>query len=179
VDGPVRVGYCREVRYWIGLGSNLGDRLRTLRTAAKHLEVHGTVLARSRVFASSPVGGPPQPPFLNAAIALVTDLAPLDMLAACQSVERALGRSREGEVRWGPRTLDLDLLLAGVRGEMLLGGPDLELPHPRLHERAFALATLVDLEPGLIHPARGRPLKTLLAAAQAQGQACAATGDLL
>lgn len=168
------------MRYWIGLGSNLGDRLVTLRNAATALGVHGAVMARSRIFASSAVGGPPQPSFLNAALTLESDLNPATLLKACQQVEIDFGRTRELElVRWGPRTLDVDILLLGVRGEIILHTPDLEVPHPRLHERAFALAPLLDIDQDLMHPTAGRPLKALLASTHNKGHAVASTGDPL
>ena len=85
------------MRYWIGLGSNLGDRLATLRGAAKALDKIGSVTHRSRVFAASPIGGPPQPPFLNAAVILVTDRLPAELLAACQRIEADFGRQRDDE----------------------------------------------------------------------------------
>jgi 2-amino-4-hydroxy-6-hydroxymethyldihydropteridine diphosphokinase len=168
------------MKYWLGLGSNVGDRLATLRAAVVGLSAHGKVLARSQVFAASAVGGPPQPPFLNAALLLDTDLQPAQMLAACQAVERANGRLREQEtVRWGPRTLDVDILLVGVHGEQLVRVPDLTVPHPRLHERAFALAPLIDLDADLVHPAAGRSLKALLHDTHNKGHAVASTGDRL
>jgi 2-amino-4-hydroxy-6-hydroxymethyldihydropteridine diphosphokinase len=168
------------VRYWLGLGSNVGDRLASLRGAVAELEKLGTVVARSRVFAASAVGGPPQPPFLNAAVALECDLEPAALLVECQRIEREGGRDRAAEtVRWGPRVLDVDLLLAGARGERMVATAELQVPHPRLHERAFALAPLVDLDATLVHPTAGRPLKTLLHAAQNVGDALAPTGDTL
>jgi len=167
------------VRYWIGLGSNLGDRLATLRGAAKALDKVGSVTHRSRVFAASPIGGPPQPPFLNAAVILVTEQKPEDVLAACQRIEVQFGRNRDEEVRWGPRTLDVDLLLAGERGEIVLSLPELVIPHPRLHERGFALAPLCDLDSALLHPTLSRPIKSLLSASAHQGHALAPTGDFL
>jgi 2-amino-4-hydroxy-6-hydroxymethyldihydropteridine diphosphokinase len=167
------------VRYWIGLGSNLGDRLTSLRQAALALTHAGSLLARSRIFATSPVGGPPQPPFLNAALLLETSLSPDELLLLCHEIERALGRAREAEIRWGPRTIDLDLLLAGPRGEQLFRSPLVELPHPRLHERAFALVPLLDLDPTLIHPISRRPLSSLLSGAIDAGQAPEPTSDLL
>ncbi len=137
-------------------------------------------MGRSRVFAASAVGGPPQPSFLNAAISIESDLDAITLLKACQQVEIDFGRIRENEtVRWGPRTLDVDILLLGVRGELLLRTPELEIPHPRLHERAFALAPLLDIDPDLIHPSAGRPLKALLAATLNKGHAVASTGDAL
>lgn len=167
------------VRYWIGLGSNLGDRLGTLREAALALSAVGEIRGRSRVWGSSAVGGPPQPPFLNAALVLDSELSPLDVLHACQQVEVDLGRAREREaIRWGPRVLDVDILLAGARGERTIADPALEVPHPRLHERAFALAPLVELDHTLVHPALGRPLEALLRVAQ-RTQPLAPTGDVL
>jgi 2-amino-4-hydroxy-6-hydroxymethyldihydropteridine diphosphokinase len=167
------------VRYFIGLGANMGDRLTNLREAVRRLEALGTVLARSRVFASSAVGGPPQPPYLNAAVLLDCALEPLALLQKTQEIEDALGRNRAGEVRWGPRTLDVDILLAGARGELVVDEPLLRLPHPRMKERGFALAPLVDLDATLMHPELLRPLKALISAALATGQAWAPTGDLL
>lgn len=158
------------MRYFIGLGANLGDRLTALRAAAVELARHGQLTARSRVFESAPVGGVAQPHYLNAAIALDTELAPAALLALCHVIERAHGRVREREQRFGPRSLDLDLLLAGERGEITLLVPGLELPHPRLHERAFALLPLLDLDARLVHPTLGRPLAELSQAALKCGQ---------
>ncbi len=167
------------MRYWIGLGSNLGDRLATLRSAAVALADLGSVVKRSRVWAASPVGGPPQPPFLNAAVLLDAELAPLDLLAACLRIETGHGRVRPESVRWGPRTLDVDLLLAGARGELIVNEPDLTLPHPRVGERGFALGPLCDLDATLVHPQLGRPLTSLLTACNDSTQALAPTGELL
>ena len=167
------------MRYFIGLGANVGDRLTNLREAVRRLETLGTIVARSRVYAAAAVGGPPQGPYLNAAIVLDTELAPLDLLARAQEIENALGRDRPNEVRWGPRTLDLDLLMFGARGELIVDEPSLRLPHPRMKERGFALAPLVDLDATLMHPELSRPLKALLSAAHAAGQAWAPTGDTL
>jgi 2-amino-4-hydroxy-6-hydroxymethyldihydropteridine diphosphokinase len=167
-----------KVRYFIGLGANLGDRLATLRGAADKLATFGQVVARSRVFASAPVGGPPQPPFLNAGLTLDCDLEPLEMLDRCQAIELELGRAR-ADMRWGPRTIDLDLLLAGTQGQLIFNHPRLRLPHPRMKERGFALAPLIDLDPTLIHPQLGRPLTALVPVAHEQGQVWAPTGEWL
>ncbi len=167
------------MRYWIGLGSNLGDRLSTIRSAAKAVESLGIVMARSRVFAASAVGGPPQPPFLNAAVLIESDLDPSALLRACQQIEDDFGRVRDPNVRWGPRTLDVDVLLMGPRGELKLQLPELEVPHPRLHERAFALAPVIDIDNKLVHPTAGRPMTALLHAAQQLDQKVAPTGDTL
>ena len=167
------------MRYFIGLGANLGDRLSTLRQAVCALEEVGRVVARSRVYASAAVGGPPQPSYLNAAVLLECELTPMELLGRTQAIEESLGRDRSNEVRWGPRCVDIDLLLAGARGEVVLAEPGLTLPHPRLQERGFALAPLLDLDATLIHPALDRPLKALMAPAHAAGQQWAPTGDLL
>lgn len=130
----------------MGLGANLGDRHLAFDRALELLP--GVVEARSPRYETAPVG-PPQPSFLNAAVRLRTALAPLALLDALLAVERTLGRDRDQETRWGPRTLDLDVLLWPGR---TLSEPRLHVPHPRLGERAFALAPLLDVlaegEPG-------------------------------
>ena len=134
-------------RAFVGLGANLGEREQSIRLAA------GRIGARrlSSLRETEPWGLAEQPPFLNAAAELETDLAPLALLELLLEVERELGRVRSGE-RWGPRTIDLDLLLYG---SLLVEQPGLTVPHPRLHERLFALEPLAELEPGLIVPGRG------------------------
>jgi len=146
-------------RVFIGLGSNLGDRQATLREALTRLDaVDGiAVVAVSSFRETDPVGKVDQPRFVNAAAALETSLAPRELLDRLLEVERALGRDRTKEERWGPRTLDLDLLLYG--GETI-DEPGLEVPHPRLAERAFVLEPLVELDPGLRLP-DGRALRDL------------------
>ncbi len=151
----------------------------TLRSAAVAFEGAGAIVGRSRVWAASPVGGPPQPPFLNAAVLVESTLAPFDMLTFCLAVEANHGRIRPDAVRWGPRTLDVDLLMAGPRGELLLDDPHLSLPHPRLGERGFALGPLCDLDGTLVHPRLGRPLTALFTACADSTQALVPTGDLL
>jgi 2-amino-4-hydroxy-6-hydroxymethyldihydropteridine diphosphokinase len=146
----------------IGLGSNLGDRLRYLRSAAQELMQIGKVQARSAVYETEPVGGPPQPHYLNAALWLATELLPDKLLGVLHHIERHAGRFRDGE-RDQPRTLDLDMLLLGPHGEVVMVTSDLVVPHPRLHERAFALRPVLDLAPSLVHPALGVPLSDLLA----------------
>ena len=134
----------------LALGANLGDRAATLAAAVAGLvAVDGlAVHAVSPVFASAAVGGPPQPDYLNAVVLARTTLAPDAVLAACQGVEAAAGRKRS--VRWGPRTLDVDVIAYGTPGtpdEVLLCGPDLTLPHPRAYLRAFVLAPWAALDP--------------------------------
>ena len=134
---------------YLGIGSNLGDRLAALQRAADLLGAEpGIELTRcSRVWETDPVGGPSQPDFLNVVVRAEVDLEPLDLLAACRRVEAALGRVRD--VRWGPRTIDVDVLLFGARA---IDHPDLSVPHPRMHERAFVLMPLLDVDPDPVLP---------------------------
>jgi len=133
---------------YVGVGSNLGDREATIRAAISALS---GVVAVSELRETEPVGVTEQPAFLNGAVALETELSPRQLLAALLAIERELGRERRE--RWGPRTIDLDLLLYG--GETV-DEPGLTVPHPRLHERRFALEPLVELDPELLIPGRGR-----------------------
>ena len=146
-------------RAYVGLGANLGDREGALRAAVATLgALEGVrVVAVSSFRETEPVGYLDQPPFLNGAVAVDTTLGPRELLDALLAVERSLGRTREGP-RFGPRTIDLDLLLYGDES---VDEPGLRVPHPRLHERAFALEPLADLDPGLVVPGQG-PLETLL-----------------
>ncbi len=117
------------------------------------------VVARSGLRETDPLGVVDQPPFLNGAVALATELAPVRLLEVLLAIERRLGRVRDG-TRWGPRTIDLDLLLYG---DETLDEPGLRLPHPRLHERRFALEPLAELDPELVVPGRGRVADLLTA----------------
>ncbi len=137
-------------RAHLGLGSNLGDREAALRSA---LELLGEdVVAVSSFRETDPVGYLDQPRFLNAAAALETELEPRALLERLLEVERELGRTRDGP-RFGPRTIDLDLLLYGDR---VIDEPGLVVPHPRLAERRFVLEPLAELDPDLVVPGRGR-----------------------
>jgi dihydroneopterin aldolase/2-amino-4-hydroxy-6-hydroxymethyldihydropteridine diphosphokinase len=146
----------------IALGSNLGDRHATLQSAIEALAAfEGLVVqATSPVFETSPVGGPPeQRQYLNAVVLARTRLSPLGLLHACQSVETEHGRQRA--VRWGPRTLDVDIV---AYGDLVAAGADLEVPHPRAHERPFVLAPWLAADPaGVLPSAQGaRPVAELL-----------------
>lgn len=134
---------------YLGLGSNLGDRLASLQRAVDLLGAEaGIALTRcSRVWETDPVGGPPQPDFLNVVVRAEIGLSPRELLAACQRVEAALGRVRD--VRWGPRTVDIDILL--IDGQEI-DEPGLVVPHARLHERAFVLMPLLEIEPDPVLP---------------------------
>jgi 2-amino-4-hydroxy-6-hydroxymethyldihydropteridine diphosphokinase len=140
-------------RAYVGLGANLGDREPAIRAAAELLEAAPgvTVVAVSTLRETEPVGVVDQPRFLNGAVALDTELSPHELLDVLLSVERRLGRTRGGR-RYGPRTIDLDLLLHGAA---TIDEPGLVVPHPRLHERRFALEPLHELDPDLVVPGRG------------------------
>ena len=150
-------------RAYIGLGSNLGDRAATLRAALEQLaaEPEVEVVAVSAFRETEPVGIVDQPRFVNAAAAVDTALSPRELLDGLLAIETRLGRTRAGP-RFGPRTIDLDLLLYG---DEEIAEPGLRVPHPRLHERFFALEPLAELDPQLVVPGRG-PLPDLIAGLQ-------------
>ena len=155
------------MRAFVGLGSNLGDREQTLRRAVDELgrlpqtKVRGVSELRD----TAPVGYVDQPRFLNGAAELETRLSPRELLDQLLRIERDLGRDRTQSPPHGPRTIDLDLLLYG---DERIDEPGLQVPHPRLHERAFVLEPLFDLNPGLFVPGRG-PLQALLAGLDSEG----------
>lgn len=130
-----------DVVAYLGLGSNLGDRENALREAVKRLNLppEMRVAALSDVYETAPVGPVPQGPFLNMVVAVWTSLSPEELLDAALAVEAAMGRVRT--VRWGPRTIDIDLLLYG---RIVCSTPRLTIPHPRMEERAFVIVPLVD-----------------------------------
>jgi len=131
---------------WLSLGSNLGDRFEHLQEGAAFLLAHGlTLLNCSGVYETIPVGYTDQPDFLNMVVHASTALEPLALLEVCQQAEKA--RQRERIIHWGPRTLDVDILLYD---ELILDHPDLTLPHPRMAERAFVLGPLEEMDPGLM-----------------------------
>ena len=146
-------------RYWLGLGANLGDRAETIATAIRWLDAAHAVEAVSRLYETAPREITDQPSFLNAAARVASPLAPPAMLDEAKRLEAELGRA-PGGVRFGPRAIDCDLLLwdGGAFADARL-----EIPHPRLAERRFALLPLLDLDPGLALP-DGRRLADLEAA---------------
>jgi len=139
---------------YVALGANLGERETALLRAVELLneEPEVRVVAVSRFRETDPVGFEQQPKFVNAAARIETSLASRELLERLLDIERQLGRTREGP-RFGPRTVDLDLL---VYGDELVDEPGLTLPHPRLHERRFVLEPLAELDPQLWVPGRGR-----------------------
>jgi len=144
-------------RVAFGLGSNLGDRAAHLRAAAEGLRAILEDIAVSSFLDTTPVG-PPQPRYLNAAVTGRTDRTPEELLAAAQALEARAGRVRTA--RFGPRTLDVDLLLYGERE---IDRPGLVVPHPRLAERAFVLAPLAEIAPDWPVPGTGATVEELLA----------------
>lgn len=147
----------------IGFGANLGDPPAAIAAAADGLGRIGEVVSVSRLWRTRPVG-PDQPVFCNAAALVHWPGAPPSLLRACRELEAAAGRDRAGERRWGPRELDLDLLVAR---DLVWRSPVLEIPHPRLHERAFALVPTAELVPDWVHPIIGRTIAELADEARA------------
>jgi len=146
----------------LGLGSNLGDRRARIDAALAALRADPAVrsVVASDPVETDPVGGPPgQGRFLNAAARIETDLAPHDLLAVLKRIERDLGRA-EGGPRWGPRTIDLDLLLYD---DLRLETADLVVPHPRFRERRFVLEPLAEVAPDAVDPVTGLTVRALLA----------------
>lgn len=152
------------LRAYVALGGNLGNRRERLETGLAALAaLPGTHLAaRSAYYETAPVGPPGQQDYYNAVAALDTTLPPLDLLDALLTIERANGRERRE--RWGPRTLDLDLLL---HGDTVLHHPRLTLPHPAMHTRAFVLVPLLDVAPDIV--IGGHAASTLLASLDRTG----------
>ena len=145
---------------FLGFGGNLGHPRETFRSARENLSRHHQicVLRSSSLYSSPAVGGPAgQPDYLNAVLMIATTLSPRELLRVCQEQELAAGRERK--IRWDARTLDIDLLLYADRG---IAEPDLEVPHPRLHQRHFTLLPLLELDADLRHPLLKRTLKDLL-----------------
>ena len=143
-------------RAYVGLGANLGDRERTIREAARWIDARRL----SEIRETEPWGYADQPPFLNAVAEVDTELCARELLDFLLEVERGLGRERGTGPRYGPRAIDLDLLLFGPA---VIDEPGLTVPHPRLHERRFALEPLVELDSGLVVPSRGTVAELLAA----------------
>ena len=146
-----------KMHLMIGLGGNLGDPATAFAQALDALADDAWVLFTSRLWQTRAVG-PEQPDYLNAAAVISWPGDPRSLLARCRELEKAAGRDRTMEERWGPRVLDLDLLLAE---DFICAGPGLQVPHPRLHERRFALEPAAEVAPGWIHPFFGQTVAEL------------------
>ncbi len=146
-----------KVTAYIGLGSNIGDREASIRRAVELLAEAGRVTAVSSLYVTEPVGYREQEDFVNAVAEIETTLSPDALLAVCRSIEARLGRMRT--VRWGPRTVDCDILLYG---DAVVNTPSLVVPHPRMAVRRFVLAPLVEIAPAVRHPLLDRTAEELL-----------------
>jgi 2-amino-4-hydroxy-6-hydroxymethyldihydropteridine diphosphokinase len=149
---------------YLALGSNLGDRSDNLQAAIAALPPAVRVLELSPVYETPPWGLTDQPAFLNMALKGETTLAPVELINYLKLLETKLGR--QPAVRWGPRRIDMDILFYA---DLVLETPELILPHPRLHERAFVLVPLADLAPDLVHPVFGKPVRDLLSVLDSTG----------
>lgn len=156
----------------LGLGGNLGEVLRTFAWVAAEIAKLFPVKACSQVYLTEPIG-PKQPMFFNAALLLELQRSPLELLELCQQWEREAGRNRDREIPWGPRPLDLDLL---VTPQVVMAHPRLQLPHPRLAQRRFALLPAAEVAPNLLHPLLHRSLAQLAGDPKLSGQSCQVTG---
>jgi len=148
----------KMLRVLLGLGSNLGESEKAITSCLRRLADEGNVVEISRLWRTRPIG-PPQPDYLNASIVIEWPTALRSLLSRCQELEAAAGRNRLAEERWGPRVLDIDLLMAK---NTVCRGPLLELPHPRLHERRFALEPAAEVASSWIHQVLGRTVADLV-----------------
>jgi len=157
----------KPVRAFVGIGGNVGDVETTLAEALWSLDSipQTSIRAQSRLYRTPPWGNTDQPPFINGVVELQTRLTPRVLLDHLLEIEVRFGRDRAEGEKWGPRELDLDLL---VYGDATLDEPGLRVPHPHLHERAFALLPLARIAPAMDVPGRGR-VEALLAAVDASG----------
>jgi len=144
---------------YLSLGSNLGDRLRFLKKAIEKIGESDSVVIRkiSAVYLTDPVGNPDQPRFLNLVVSIDTSLKPLRLLEYLLDIEEKLGRERNE--KWGPRIIDLDILLYD---ELIISSDRLTLPHPRMHQRRFVLVPLAQINPHLFHPLLKKSVEELL-----------------
>lgn len=135
---------------FIGIGSNVGDRVDFCRRAVESLDASPaiTVVKASSLYETSPLGGPPQRSFVNLVVKIETELNPRGLLQLCKQIESNLGREPT-EMRWGPRVIDLDIL---TFGDEKIGEPDLEVPHPRMTSRRFVLVPLLEIDPEAADP---------------------------
>jgi 2-amino-4-hydroxy-6-hydroxymethyldihydropteridine diphosphokinase len=143
---------------YIGLGSNIGDKKANCLKAVELLQQFARVVRVSSLYITEAVGYKEQEDFINAVVAIETDQAPQDLLRSCHAIEDSMGRKRT--VRWGPRTVDLDILLYG---DEVVNQPDLIIPHPLMAARKFVLVPLVEIAPDVVHPVISKSAARLLA----------------
>jgi 2-amino-4-hydroxy-6-hydroxymethyldihydropteridine diphosphokinase len=146
-----------SVTAYIALGSNMGDKMAICQQALGCLNKSGRITRVSSFYCTEPVGYPDQEDFVNAVVELETDLSPLALLAACHVVEDSLGRSRQ--VHWGPRTIDLDILLYG---DKVIDIAELSIPHPLMTKRGFVLVPLCEIASQAVHPTLMKTVEELL-----------------
>ncbi len=144
---------------YLGIGSNLGDRQENCLRAIGLLKGKDTSVGKqSSMYETEPEGGKDQPYFINMAVEIKTDLSPHELLKTLKTIENEMGRTET--VKWGPRVIDLDILLYDG---LIIDEPDLKIPHPLMHERTFVLKPLSEISPDALHPALGKTVRQLLA----------------
>ncbi len=150
----------KYINVYLALGSNVGDRAAYLQTAQDLIQQYvGKIARRSHLYETEPWGNAQQDHFLNRVIMVNTTLSPREVLEAIAKIERQLGRQRQSqEKKWGPRTIDIDILFYGRR---IIRDKGLEIPHPELHKRAFILVPMLELAPDLEHPVLKKPMDQL------------------
>lgn len=147
-------------RVFLSLGSNIEDRLSNIQQAVSYLSLEHEIkiIKTSAFYETEPWGNKDQPWFLNACVALDTSLLPSDLLKLCQKIENKLGRTRQNNEKWLPRTIDIDILMYD---DKIISEPDLIIPHPYMHQRAFVLVPMLEVKADLIHPVFNKTISEL------------------